>query len=342
MTPRKVTTGIFVLLLAGCTHQVVHEELTPRGQVPPPGKISGLALTAANREAVPPPARATTQEMAASQPTTDSLLAGSPHRAFGEAYARTGSPRMVVYINRELSAEVREWRTDKRIVASGDGSLHDLNSQLSASAMRDRDGAQAGVSGSDVRLDVESRGGDAVFMEQQHLGDTARQGPGEAWMWEFEEGFITSLLQSGVTVVDRTVILRNTRHAEQTGSKMYDLSSVRSTEAQALTKYADILVELLVSPSATAIHGYEFRAVAKDIRTGQILGVVSTTGQFQGQSIRATDSGFVMQDGSASESEVIATPGGFERRLKFPTVGDASADLAEQLKYALQRSWAMP
>jgi hypothetical protein len=279
------------------------EEETPTGRVPPAPK-SALAPSS------PQPKANSTQ----SKPQ----VAESPLEAaqgtiqqFSKAYVDKGSPRIAVFLNRTLSDDVREWRSDARIAAAYE--------QRGVTQMAERTHDQeTSVTQSNVTAAGE------VSIEQPTESGERQLPVCEPWVWAFEDGFLKPLLEAKAKTVDRATILRLTAATNPSGA-MQPVAP-KQIEMAALTNYADIFVEVLVARSPSALYGYEFRASAKEVKTGIILANV-TSAQWsyrdhKGQVVVATSEGYKTTNA-----------------LTLPGVQDVASDLSLDLMRALARTW---
>lgn len=231
------------------------EERTPRGMVPPPARIETPATVGGDEQGyvgTPADERAA----GAGAPSDAATIA-----AFRSAYARGGSPRMAIYFNRELSDEVREW-------IPGDHTRAEVTMKESVRAYGHASGAgHAGMSAeSSASYTAETRSKRAVGMTG------LRDDPRESWKWEFEDAITAAFLEANANVVDRAVIFRQTARQSPQSAGFEGNISTSLNEMSALQKYADVLVEMKVSRSPRSHFGYVFRATAKHVRTGRILG----------------------------------------------------------------------
>lgn len=216
------------------------EQRAPAGKVPP-------AVPMATTPAVvdEQPSMAVADDDAADQ----AILT-----AFRTAYAKAGSPRVAVYFNRELSDEVREWIPGDQVQAEVQ-IQQTFNGQSLA-------GPVSGQVTTDAKADVRSR---------QYVGVTGgRDDPRESWKWEFEDAITRLFLDADANVVDRAVMFRQTARQSPQTAGMDGTVSTTLNEMSALEKYADVLVEMKVTRSGSAL-GYDFRATAKNIKTGRML-----------------------------------------------------------------------
>lgn len=281
----RVPHNLLILLLAGtvsaCAPTYV-ERTSPQGKVPPLGDIihpetedlprsfadtptftgEQIALDGTivrgNRSEKPGPADFTTETM----------------NRFSTAYRYAGKPRMAVFFNRALSEEVQEWKTADRKVVSGSGV-----------AISKTDNTTRTIKGPVSQYD------------QTHLevgGD--RPAEPEADMWAIENAFSQPLLSAGAILIDRTTIMRLTavRHGQ---GDAYEPITVKKIEMEALVNHADIFVEILLLRSKSAPQGVEYRAVAKEVRTGKVLANVTSLNKSlrnnaQRKKVVTTDSGY--------------------------------------------------
>lgn len=268
------------------------EEETPAGQVPPQqgaARADGLA--------------GETGMMA--QPATEAGVdIDAVIREFAAAYAGQDSPRMIVYFNRELSEEVREWVSSDRVAIEGQ--------------RRERG------TGPDGDTSSEATGGVAIS-RQMAAADGGRFGPGERWMWEFEQAISEMMLDADVALIDRALVMRRQAASTDDDTLGNPSRSVRTIEMQALEGYADLLVEVWVARSPESPIGYEFRAQVKDVEDGRLVATVTTFGE-----------GLPMAGGRQS---VVATSRGYEIVDEVPTVSDAATELGVAVMESLSRRW---
>lgn len=245
------------------------EQRTPAGRVPPPPAVTTRATVADEQPSI-----------AETADDDTSASAEAVIDAFADAYRKAGSPRLAVYFNRALSDEIREW-------IPGDHVQADVQMTHSASGHSMATGPVSGQAATSTKAEVRSR---------QYVGATGgRQDPREAWKWEFEDAITQLLLQGNANVVDRAVIFRQmAKQAPQTAG-MDGSASTTLNEISALDKFADILVEMQVTRSNSAL-GYDFRATAKNVKTGRILGSAFVNGSDNGNNGKhryvATSSGY--------------------------------------------------
>lgn len=246
------------------------EQQTPAGAVPPAtGNPLAAALPDEQHYLAEP----------GSQFKRDDAAAVLEH--FREAYRRGGTPRMAIYFNRELSDEVREWVP---------GTQHKVTTtHAHASSFNSLQTGPISAQGTTTGT-IESQ-------SRYYTGDTGKRPDlHEPWQWQFEESITAALLDGGANIVDRAVIFRQmARQSPQTAGMDGSMSTILN-EISALDAFADVLIEMKVTRSSTDF-GYDFRAVARNVQTGQIIGTALVNGnQVQHQSgAVAAASGYTMR-----------------------------------------------
>lgn len=224
--------------------------------------------------------------------------------AFRAAYARKKSPRMVIFWNRQLtdslSTSYEEWSrytlTDGRM---SDKTLYDDGSTTVAGRA----------------VEAELRSGRTAT-----TADGARTtGLAERADWKAAQGFNRTMLAGGARLIDRTLIMRSTAL-----NKGVDRGDAQSVEMSALTGKADLLVEVLQTPDASAPSGYTFRVDVKDIRSGTLLATVVTQGI----------------PPSNGPGRWVAGPSGYQRERPLPpSVDQVGARVATEVMQALVANW---
>jgi len=224
--------------------------------------------------------------------------------AFRSAYVRHKSPRMVVFWNRQLtdslSTSYEEWSrftlADGRVV---DKQLYSDGSNV--------------VAGRAVEAELRS-GRTATTADGARVTGLAERAD-----WKAAQGFNRTMLAGGARLIDRTLIMRSTAL-----SKGVDRGDAQSVEMSALTGKADLLVEVLQTPDASAPSGYTFRVDVKDIRSGTLLATVVTQG------IPASN----------GPGRWVAGPNGYQRERPLPpTVDQVGARVATEVMQALLTNW---
>lgn len=179
--------------------------------------------------------------------------------------------RIAIYMNRKLTARTKEWITPVR--ATTDTTVY---GDKATSGKVTEDGR---VTSADNSSDVDISAKTTKGLEFRMV-DKPRQGPAQesAWMWDFQDGFMNAFLEAGANLVDRSVITR-LQGAEALRGKNESSVSEQVIEMDALKGYADIFIELLISPkrsSSKSPYNYDIKAMAKEVRTGRILAMVTS------------------------------------------------------------------
>lgn len=275
---------------------------TPAGQVQAP--ISSEPVNVQYAPADPSIAAAAADEQAA--------IAG-----FATKYQGAKKPRIAVYVNRQLSADPREWISDVRDAAhvegtrttesspkttttSGQGNLAvqgNAGPLLAGADLKVQGGASQTTteSGSATKETVQETASVAV---ERRVNEGERPAWPESWQFRMEDAFINQLLPAGVILVDRALMMRLT--AADAGSTPGAQIQLKPLEINALRGKADILAELVVSQDPDPKHGYVYRVSAYDVNTGQVL--------------LSTDSGNWPRS-QRIKGELVATDEGYKRTI---------------------------
>jgi hypothetical protein len=319
--------AILAFILPAC--QKYSEVETPAGTVPPVQSITPPPSSPDNQTSIKTtiPSR---REIQHSRADSSKVISD-----FRKAYKEQDSPRIAIFLNRSLSDEVRQWQSDERVVISGEGEKLSAGTANKTPASDTTVNVQTGAinvqSGQGATGSVELEGSDdkqrsMTIQSQQYIEETKRYGPGEQWMWAFEDGVLSTFLKAKVNIIDRATILRLTA-AKSAEGKDIQLITVKQIEMDALKDHADIFIELLVSRFMSSPYGYEFKAAVKDVKTGRILANV-TSADWKGQKRRGR--------------AVIATENGYKLggAMRLPAVKDVASDLAIDVMNALIHIWS--
>jgi len=317
-----------LLVCGGCKTYLERETpMTTASQpVPPAAPVEGSQpIAPSGVTGAAPRASATSpylgQPLSTSpQPQTEEAYAGSLER-FRKAYADANAPRIAVYFNRALSDEVREWITPARAVIAGKGqsvAVGEGPTVVTPSGTVLEGGATVKAEGStDTQRGV-------TGYTQVHTEEPQRPSPEELWTWSFEDHFLQPFLKAGAKMVDRATTLRLVASTKSQDATY--IVPVKQVEMKALTGYADVLVEILVTRDHASPSGYAFRATAKQTRTGILMGSVTKTGR---------------DPRYERPGEVIATPSGYElRKGSAPLILETvSQELAVDLMNSMATAW---
>ncbi len=314
---------IFIVIqaLPGCTKTKYLDSPTPAGTVPAPPaleqpRIQSLERTHEYGSGTSASGSGENQLELGDNMIRNRPLQGSGPGAgsgtismFSSSYQQKDKPRIAVFLNRFLSDEVREWRSGRRVIVSGEGSVS--QSRETASTFRE-----------------ETVSGPVAITEQQRLGlGGGRVNPRDEVLWPFEDGFMQPFLQAGATLIDRSTVMRLVALKDAEGkTNDYDPVPLKRVEMNALKNHADIFVELLISRVPSAPCGYEFKAAAKEVKTGRII---------------ANATSLNWDKKRFEKKKVITTASGYEikKETTFPKMNELSRDLAMDLMNSLIRTW---
>jgi hypothetical protein len=230
---------------------------------------------------------------------------------------------MVVFFNRILSEEVREWRSGREV--SSKTSTHVSSGVSASSASGAAVGGEGWVAGEGSQAGAATASGRSDSTREKHTENVTkapgeRAGPGEEWMWALEEGVDEALLAARVRIVDRRTILRLTAAKEGVRTEIPTL------ETAAVRDLADVLAELTVHADAASPLGYTFRVVAKSTKTGEILA---------SESVRRLSPAALKK-----HRKVTTGPNGYVITPDtFPAVKEVAGEVAASLLAALERHW---
>jgi hypothetical protein len=305
--------ALLLFILGGCVKTVYLEQETPAGAVPRARVMPSPGVEQGLQGAYQANAAATGQEKAE-----------NVAERFQKAYDKARQPRIALYLNRALSDEVREWKTNERIVVA---SQVKAQGALAGSTTGERPSGDLIVIGANGEPQAETRtlegkyaaAGEISASRQVHVEDAARSTGPETWSWAFEDGFSQPFLAAGSRLVDRATILRLTAAGQGSDSQ----PAVKQVEMAALKEYADLLVEILVANRYQTGGNYEFKVSVKDVQSGRI--VANATTLYPGNRMRS--------------HQYVETSRGFESQGEDPylTGRDLALDLMESLAVAWER-----
>lgn len=225
---------------------------TPPGSIPPPPNLRQHPVIKGQERSF---GKIGGQEDTATAGSSEATM-----KDFRNIYMEKGKPRIAIFLNRVLSDEVREWKTSVRHIESGDKKVY-YNTEKE---------------GKGGQIEKTSYEGPQASYTQQHIeNDGSRPNPGEEFFWAFENGFMGPFLKSGAKLVDRATIMRLAAAADKDQGSVRDLIVVKKVEMDALINNADIFVEILVTRAPNAPGGYLMKSIAKEVRTGRIIGTAN-------------------------------------------------------------------
>lgn len=313
-----------LMISVSCTTREVYLDQgseTPRGAVPPPPKARTINTTidATALPEVRPMYQAPVknvqqknqqqeQQREQEKPSREERSEGTVDQ-FRNAYRNTGNPRIAVYVNQELSDEVREWTGPTKFLVG-------QKESASPTSIAKRKTMALGVDTNEV---------------------ATRSSPNEAWVWDFENGFMNPFLSAGTQLVDRAMIMRLSALKAKKPGSTFQGSRKRTIEMDALLDFADIFVEVLITKAPASPLGYEIKAIAKEVRTGVILAHASST---------RWSTQLEQKEEPEQITQAVPTATGYkmvtitkEKEQEFPTGAEVSNDLAIEVMNALMRSW---
>jgi len=324
-------TGLFwaTVVLCGCTKY--SETETPAGTVPPAPVQSTVGSPSTFEGQVP---SEVSQPLSRKAREARKVLRQEIISNFAKVYAAKGSPRIAIFLNRALSDEVRQWRAEQRVVISGEGKKVSVaagdNIAASDAMVNIQSGAvniQSGTAKGSAEVEGSEDKQRAMSVQsEEYIEEEKRYGPGEQWMWAFEDGALEPFLEAKAHVIDRATILRLVAAKAVEGKNIQPIT-VKQIEMDALKGNADIFIELLVSRFMYSPYGYEFKAAVKEVKTGKVLANV-TSADWRGKRQRGR--------------VVIATENGYQLGggMRLPAVKDVASDLAMDVMDRLIDVWS--
>jgi hypothetical protein len=181
---------------------------------------------------------------------------------FLTAYKQEGEPKIAIFWNKKFDDQLSQWSATSRISTTGETSTDTKDKFEPNSA---NEGYVRNTSGG-------SRIVEAKYTEEK-IEAKKRDGFGELNDFSFSGGFVQSLLESGVYIIDRDAIMRLMQRdsAKSSGAEM--ISDAKKIETDALLGYADLLAEIVFSKefSAASPMNREFLVTVKEISTGRLI-----------------------------------------------------------------------
>ncbi len=149
----------------------------------------------------------------------------------------------------------------------------------------------------------------------------------EAETWKFQNGFLSPFISARAKMVDRNTIVRQAGQESLKAKSATDLDRM-SIEMDALNKYADIFVEVMISPDESSPTSYIFKASAKDLKTGGILG----------QSFSSGNTKIILKGDLTLDAK--GNPKNQKRKVEVLDLDTTSKNLALALMDQMSNSWA--
>lgn len=138
----------------------------------------------------------------------------------------------------------------------------------------------------------------------------------------FENQMNRAFIKEKTRIVDRATVVNLA--AVDSGKSVQDLEGQLATKAieiTALREYTDIFIEIHIKADSKAPSGYLFRAIAKEIQTGQILADT------------------LCNNFGAGDVYIVPGASGFDYAETLPDLDAAAFFLSEQLMADLSESW---
>jgi hypothetical protein len=312
MKKTPIFLALVSLLISGCVHYADQE--TPPGSVPPPPTNVPRPVPAYQQPSNP----------AQSNGANNSAPSESTVGEFAKAYTAKQSPKIAVYLNRELSADVREWHVPARLIVEGKMKIDRAGVQVAEDTQATSSGARrvSQVAGGESTV----KGKDGKFYEQIRLSDD-RTAPPEAWVWQFEQSYFSPFLNAKTFLLDRATILRLT--AGENAAVSDSAVREKQLEISALKGKADLLMEILIHRNSSSPVGYEFKVAVKEVQSGRLLSSVSSL-TWKQERLRRVSGG-----------RVIATKDGYQvTDDPFPKLDRVATELAHDVMRSLMAIWS--
>lgn len=247
-------------------------------------------------------------------PPREAPPAVDPAATFRSAYAAARSPRIFLFWNTlltEATAENRIARETDTVTASRSMSRLKKTTQgdSQSAELTDGDGK------SEVRRVKEKQ---SVVVDDTRLQTTLS--PRNATV--LERTFGAEMRRGGVSFVDRALAIRTTAAEKHRGG-----GDSRLMETDALVGKAELLMQVVMIPDASAPLGWAFDVTVRDIAAGQEVASIYTP---------------AMPAGLVAPARWVATDRGFQKRQerREPTVEDIAVALAHEVMQSLGASLA--
>jgi hypothetical protein len=231
---------------------------------------------------------------------------------FRNAYVRRGKPRLVIFWNRDFSAQMTtpydHYSTTHTQMRGKDVTLEDTaQSDEGTTKLTKHEGGED--------IDSETHSG-VRDVNDNGAGQPDADGPAA---WECEGAFVDSFTAVPTRLIDRAMAMRTSA----SGLSADKEANLQAIEARALMAKADLIVEALGDADPGSPSGYTFKVDVRDVKSGAI--VVS----FTTQAIPV----------EASDVHYVAGPEGFERAKPNMTVGIIGHELALETMQRLAAAW---
>ena len=172
---------------------------------------------------------------------------------FAQIYAAAGSPRIILFWNRILSDRSATTTVARSTIRDTGRSADEASSK-----------STQGAAGTATLRDAQRSADRTVTLTQgtMSLVDAARTNDlSERENRLIESAFRSTMIRSGVKFVDRALAMRTTAAGKHRSGGDQQL-----VETDAMVGQADMMMEVVLVPDASAVVGYAFDVQVKDIR----------------------------------------------------------------------------
>jgi hypothetical protein len=172
-------------------------------------------------------------------------------------------------LNRDVcAARASEYRIGREVDYAGDFPVRYCANSLDRVSQWDEGPQYEGVSG--LRVREVSRAATSEY-DEFRVTPEHREGMGESADFEFAAGFTSTLVQTGVRLIDRSTIMRLIAHDQIQDDTLGDNSDYQKVEATALLSYSDYLAEITYSPRSGESNGEGFMVAVKEVKSGRLV-----------------------------------------------------------------------
>ncbi|MFK5892125.1 MAG: hypothetical protein QM504_02770 [Pseudomonadota bacterium] len=224
---------------------------------------------------------------------------------FYRLYKKHHKPKFVILFNRELSGDVNDWRENSRLVVDND-----------------------------TKISL-----------QRKTSNYPQLNFPQEWIWQFEQGFVQIFERLRVRLVDIRTAKRLTAASAMDSQALTGMvNSLKKNEMDAISKYANYYIELLIIRSSQSDFGFQLKASMIDTKTGEIIARVNSLSWKDSQSgvYRASKHGYSEQNNSSlmnKNDQYEASKKGYVKNQN-PEIDAIANYLAEKLIKKINYAWA--
>lgn len=168
----------------------------------------------------------------------------------------------------------------------------------------------------------------AIFLNRTLRSvEEEKRSASEKHLWAYEDGFMQPFFDAGIHLLDRATLL-GLKDLDKGKENAHDPISAQQLEMKALLDQVDIYIELLVSKNIKSPYGYDFKAIAKEVKSGRVL---------------ANSTSLAWDWESVKDKAVSVGKNGYETEdiVVVPPLNSVSADLAVSLMDDLTLVWSV-